>query len=174
MVVHLYNELNGITIFQFQISQHVFVKLVSPMHLILWAAGDGLFAFQVLRILNLIVYSIKSLLEKKKKCIFSLVVAKNLNYLMQFWIIFTAKQNYFFPISLFVKIFYDQKNIRSVKKKKKKIEYFSKLSVVKCFLQSTKQSNEESINNTWENVVNADEIPDFRLIIWIIMTFWQK
>lgn len=120
MVVHLYNELNGITIFQFQISQHVFVKLVSPMHSILWAAGDGLFAFQVLRILNLIVYSIKSLLEKKKKSIFSLVVAKNLNYLMQFWIIFTAKQNYFFPISLFVKIFYDQKNIRSVKKRKKK------------------------------------------------------
>lgn len=112
--------------------------------------------------------------KEKKKCIFSLVVAKNLNYLMQFWIIFTAKQNYFFPISLFVKIFYDQKNIRSVKKKKKKIEYLSKLSVVKCFLQSTKQSNEESINNTWENVVNADEIPDFRLIIWIIMTFWQK
>lgn len=111
---------------------------------------------------------------KEKKCIFSLVVAKNLNYLMQFWIIFTAKQNYFFPISLFVKIFYDQKNIRSVKKKKKKIEYFSKLSVVKCFLQSTKQSNEESINNTWENVLNADEIPGFRLIIWIIMTFWQK
>lgn len=111
--------------------------------------------------------------KEKKKCIFSLVVAKNLNYLMQFWIIFTAKQNYFFPISLFVKIFYDQKNIRSVKKRKK-IEYLSKLSVVKCFLQSTKQSNEESINNTWENVVNADEIPDFRLIIWIIMTFWQK
>lgn len=112
--------------------------------------------------------------KEKKKCIFSLVVAKNLNYLMQFWIIFTAKQNYFFPISLFVKIFYDQKNIRSVKKKKKKIEYLSKLSVVKCFLQSTKQSNEESINNTWENVVNADEIPDFRLIIWIIMTFLAK